>query len=333
MSTFIQFMNASSTTWDNLLNNSTFKSLEMFQFECANFKGIEVIDWVELNIQDAANKARAGGVDVNNISGITSELKKGYRTTELPPIVVILPNGEKQLWDGYNRYNACYNLGIQNFPFLVYELKSEWENCVDDAYDIVSLSANNHTVAKRHTINDFINRGISYCKRHKSSLDKNQIEDWVNSIDHTFTHKQVETIVNGIYQRTTIAVNIIPYASSSGARAKFAKLVNTESADNKLLLCCKEEGYVNRTFLQIMQNYVNGMETEVAMYTKSCETAEAVMKQRKYAVERLRFLDKLVMDYVVKRISEKKESFEISGFLPQLNGIEDPQMLVPYTEE
>jgi len=330
MSQIISFYTNSVTNWSAVLSNSTFKSLEPPVFACADYIQIEVKNWIDLNIQQPTNKARSGGVDTNNINGLIPELQSGYRVTELPPILMILPNGDQEVWDGYNRYNACYELGIPDYPFLVYRLKEDWVTSLEDAYDIVALGANNHRVAKRHTINDFVNRGVCYCKRHGSNLSKNEIKTWVDSISNTFTPKQISDIVDKVYQQTTIAVNIAPYVHPKNAQQKVSEIVQTGSSINPVIICCKEDTYIERGFLQIMKNLVeNGIsETDVVTYTKGCETAEEVVKQRQSAVEYLKKLDALVIQYVTKRFTSQLPSYTISGSLPQLIGIEDPQSLV-----
>jgi len=330
MTQIVPFFTANSTNWDELLDNPTFSSLVVPEFECADFDGTEVMEWVELQIQQDKNRARAGGVDTNNINGIIAELQHGYRVTELPPIVMKLPNGKKELWDGYNRYNASYQLGIEDYPFLVYTLRDEWADRIEDAYDMVSLSANNHTVAKRHTINDFVLRGVQYCKRHSNSLTKSEINSWVASINHSFTAKQVSDIVDKIYQQTTIAVNIAPYVHPKSAQSKVSEIVDTQSSTNPVVICSKENTYIERGFLQIMKNYVeNGIDlTDVVTYTKGCETAEEVTEQREHAVDYLKQLDSLVIQYAAKRMTSQSPSYLIAGALPQLIGVEDPQSLV-----
>lgn len=330
MSQIVSFYTNSVTNWSAVLCNPTFKSLSAPVFECAEYVGTQVNEWKNLNIQQPANKARAGGVDTNNINGLISELQVGYRVTELPPILMILPNGEKEVWDGYNRYNACYELGINDYPFAVYTLKQEWANRVDDAYDIVALSANNHTVAKRHTINDFVNRGVCYVKRNGSTSAKDEIKTWVDSISHSFTPKQVSDIVDKIYQQTTIAVNIAPYVHPKNAQQKVAEIVQTGSSTNPVIICCKENTYIERGFLQIMKNFVENdiIETDVVTYTKGCETAEEVVQQREDAVKYLNKLDALVVQYVTKRLTTQSSAYSVAGSLPQLLGVEDPQSLV-----
>lgn len=330
MTQIVPFFQSNVTSWDALLSNPTFKSLDIPQFECAEFEGIEILQWNNLNIQQQANAARAGGVDTNNIIGLTAEFQKGYRVTELPPVVMILPNGKKEMWDGYNRSNAAYELGIQDYPFLVYRLKESWANRQEDAYDVVSLGANNHTVAKRHTLNDFVLRGVQYCKRNGSSLSKKEIEDWVGSINHSFTPKQVEDITSKIYQQTTIAVNILPFVHPKNAQSKVTELVDTSSSTNPVVICAKDRTYIERGFLQIMKNFVERDVdvTDVITYTKGCETAEEVAAQRQYAIQYLEELDKLVRKYVSKRMETCSASYSIAGALPQLIGVENPQSLV-----
>jgi hypothetical protein len=330
MSQIVSFYTNSVTNWSAVLRNPTFKSLSAPVFECAEYVGTQVNEWKNLNIQQPSNKARAGGVDTNNINGLISELQVGYRVTEFPPILMILPNGEKEVWDGYNRYNACYELGITDYPFAVYTLKQEWANRVDDAYDIVALSANNHTVAKRHTINDFVNRGVCYVKRNGSTSSKDEIKTWVDSISHSFTPKQVSDIVDKIYQQTTIAVNIAPYVHPKNAQQKVAEIVQTGSSTNPVIICCKENTYIERGFLQIMKNFVESdiKETDVVTYTKGCETAEEVVQQREDAVKYLNKLDALVVQYVTKRLTTQSSAYSVAGSLPQLLGVEDPQSLV-----
>lgn len=335
MSQIIPFLFQGSSTpnytnWETVTNNVTFNSLPVPEFECVDFLETTVLDWDTLQIQHDKNRARAGGVDTLNISGLTSELRSGYRVTENPPIVVILPNGKKELWDGYNRAAASYDLGIKDFVFNVYKLKDSWAEDAEDAYDIVSLGANNHTIAKRHTINDFVLRGVAYCNRRGNKLSKDEINTWVSGIDHCFNQKQVSDIVDKIYQQTTISVNIAPFVHPKNAQAKVTEIIDTGSSTNPVIICCKEQTYIERGFLQIMKNVVeNDIDTtDVVTYTKGCETAEEVVSQRKFASDYLTKLDALVVKYVTKRLTSNSPAFTIAGALPQLIGVEDPQSLV-----
>ncbi|NDI20078.1 MAG: hypothetical protein EBY85_02105 [Burkholderiaceae bacterium] len=98
----------------------------------------------------------------------------------------------------------------------------------------------------------------------------------------------------------------------------------------RVIICCKENTYIERGFLQIMKNFVENdiKETDVVTYTKGCETAEEVVQQRQDAVEYLNKLDALVIQYVTKRLTTQSSAYSVAGALPQLLGVEDPQSLV-----
>ncbi len=349
MSSIVPFLYSSSsstiTSWDELLKNKTFKCLEVPSFECLDFVGLEVVEFSSLNVVQQVNAARAGGVDSNNINGLINEFRRGYRSDKLPPILVIHSSGtKKDMWDGYNRCCAAVSLGVSSFPFLVYELKSEWQEKMEDAYDIVSLGANNHAQSKPATIQDFVLRGVNWVSRNGNDKTKDEILAWINSIDHSFNVSQVETISKRIYQETTIAVNITPYPHPRTAQAWVGNYIDTQSSTNPVVVCCKEYGYVERAFLQVMKNYIgyntepDGSiklvpekeidNTEIVLYTKGCETAEQVVSQREFAIKYINQLDDLVMQYAVKKLKNLKKAYQITGALPQLNGIEDLDELV-----
>jgi len=349
MTKIVPFLYTSSsssiTNWDELLKDKTFNCIQPPSFDCLNFVELKVLEFSSLNVVQQVNAARAGGVDTNNINGLINEFRRGYRSDQLPPILVIHSSGtKKNIWDGYNRYTAATNLGVSSFPFLVYELKEEWEEKIEDAYDIVSLGANNHAQCKPATIQDFVLRGINWVSRNGNNKTKSEILDWINSIEHSFNQSQVETISKKVYQETTIAVNITPYPHPRTAQSWVGNYVDSQSSTNPLVVCCKEYGYVERAYLQIMKNYVGYStesdgtikfdeekaidNTEIVLYTKGCETAEQVISQRDFAINYIDQLDSLTMQYAIKKLKNLKKAYEITGALPQLNGIEDLEELV-----
>ena len=83
----------------------------------------------------------------------------------------------------------------------------------------------------------------------------------------------------------------------------------------------------NHMFIRVdVENDID--ETDVVTYTKGCETAEEVIKQRQDATEYLKKLDTLVVQYVTKRLTTQSSAYSVAGALPQLLGVEDPQSLV-----
>lgn len=336
MSSFIPFYftatngSSSITSFTNLLENQTFKSLQMPKFECANYTGFEIRDLSSLNITSKTNKARAGGVDTNNIEGLKGEFSRGYRPEKFPPVLMIFPDGSEELWDGYNRYAALNSMGIENFLFAVYYLKPEWMgDRLEDAYDEVSLGFNNHAQCKPSTVNDFVVRGTAWARRQLREVTKNDIVSWVNSISQSWTKKQVESISRQVYQATTVSANITPYTHSNDAKAWVNKNVDTEV--NPLIICTKERGYILRAIQQVMSNYVTDSidTTPTVLYTKGCESPAQVDSQREFAIKFLTHVDNLIMSYAEKRQSNPDSMpFEIIGALPQLIGVEDFDSLV-----
>lgn len=319
----------SLTSFTDLLEDETFKSLEAPQFECATYKGFEVRDFSSLNIVSKKNKARAGGVDSNNIEGLKGEFSRGYRPDKFPPVLMIFPDGSVELWDGYNRYTALDAMGIESFPFAVYHLKPEWLGNLEDAYDEVSLKFNHHAQCKPATTADFVVRGIAWVQRQLREVSKVEIVSWVNSISHSWTKKQVETIARQVYQATTVSANITPYTNSNDAKAWVNK--NVDAQVSPLIVCTKERGYILRAIQQVMSNYVVDSidTTPTVLYTKGCESSAQVDSQRESAIKFWAQVDDLILSYAEKRRSNPNHvPFEILGALPQLNGVENFDSLV-----
>tara|TARA_B100001996_G_C18653609_1_gene590370 strand:- start:781 stop:1812 length:1032 start_codon:yes stop_codon:yes gene_type:complete len=323
-------------SWSTLLNNKVFKALTPPQFKCATFDSVKEVKWNNLSIDtiEERNRARAGGVDEKQIQGIISTLRDGYKPTEIPPIVMIMPDGTKELWDGYHRYCAAERLTIPSFPCLIYRLNAEWENRLDDAYDIVSLGANNHLTAKRHTRADFITRGVNYSHRN-GNKSLSELKAWINSISHSFNDREIESIAKAIFHQTTVAVNVKPYEHPKIARKKVAEIEGQEAtaSRNPVVMCCKEDEYVERALLSIILNHTdpeNPLETtDVIAYTKNCENAEQVVRQRENAIRMLQEKEKRILQYAAKRLTNlDTPSYEILGFLPQLVDVEDMEELV-----
>ena len=324
-----------ATDWSDLMSNKVFQSNVVPQFECLTYVKTEIVNLDSLNVQQEYNEARSGGVDANNINGLINELRRGYRVNQGALIVVRI--FDKQfLWDGYNRYTAATSLGITDYPAYIYDLKFEWSNRIDDAYDIVSLGMNNHATAKSATIADFVSRGIKYCRRHENALTKDEILDWMSHINHSFNAKQVETITNRIYEQTTAANNVIPYPHPKNARAWVNTNLQQDPSVNPIVVCCKEDTYIERAYLQIMKNYNGNPDagidpidvTDLLLYAKGAETPEDVTDQRQFGIRYINELDELCINYAIKRLRSGKAAYMVKGALPQINGLEAPDDLV-----
>lgn len=329
---------SSIVNYDALMEDECFKSICAPEFVCAKFKEISIKDISTLNVTSATNKARAGGVDTNNINGLCSEFSLGYRPESFPPVLMTFPDGTSELWDGYNRYSACINLGIKSFPIAVYELNQEWVDNIEEAYTIVSLGLNNHAQCKSATQQDFVTCGITMIKKRKIEMTKASIINWINKIRHSFTKRQVESIANQIYQQTTVSTNIIPFPHPRDAHAWVKEHVSTEKSTFPLVICCKEEGYAIKAQIRVMKNYLGDVDagvdpietTGAVLYTKGCDTSAKVDAQRESLINFMQEHDKLILDYAAKRAANPDHTpYQILGAIPQLNGVESMDCLVP----
>jgi len=346
MTQFVPFLYSSANkdyivNYDNLLKNKTFNSLNAPEFECATYKEIVVRNISELNVSSTINKARAGGVDMKNVNGLRSEFIKGYRTDSFPPILMVLPDGTEELWDGHNRFDACKTAGIEFFPLAIYTLNEEWKDRIQEAYYIVSLGMNNHAQCKPASEQDFITCGVIMVQNHSGEMSKQDITNWVNKITHSWTKKQVEKIVNSIYQKTVIATNIVSYPNPKDASAWVSDYVKTSK--DPQILCSKESVYALKLYANIVRDFIDNDEvstdpTPIVLYTRSsssspCDTAEKVQNQRSSIIQTMKKLDTMFLELGPKYAAMRAANpnyvlYEIIGALPQLNGVEDMDSLV-----
>lgn len=346
MTQFVPFLYSSANkdcivNYDNLLKNKTFSSLDAPKFEFATYKEIVVRDITELNVSSTINKARAGGVDMKNVNGISAEFIKGYRADCFPPLLMILPDGTEELWDGHNRFESCKTTGIQSFPFAIYTLNEEWKDRIQEAYYIVSLGLNNHAQCKPASEQDFITCGVIMVQNHSGEMSKQHITNWVNGIHHSWTKKQVDKIVNSIYQKTVVATNIVSYPNPKDASVWVSDYVKT-SKDPEIL-CSKESGYALKLHAKMVRDFLSTDvastdPTPVVVYTRSsssspCDTAEKVENQRKSIINIMKNFDNMYLEFGIKYAAMRASNpnfvlYEIIGALPQLNGVEDMDSLV-----
>ena len=343
MSQLIPFLytagKSSITNFDAVMESKTFKSICAPEFECATFKEISIHDIDSLNVVSSTNRARAGGIDMKNINGLCSEFSRGYRTDSFPPVLMVLPDGTCELWDGYNRYKACTIMNIKSFPIATYELKQEWMNRVEEAYLIVSLGLNNHAQCKPATQQDFVTCGVNMVRAQKDEMTKKEIVTWITQIKHSWSKKQVETIASQIYQQTTVASNITPFPHPRDAHSWVDENMSVTEASFPLVVCCKETGYFSRAHIQIMKNYIGNADagidpietTTAVLYTKACETSAKVNAQRQYGIKFLENLDQIALAYAKKRAANPHHTpYQILGAIPQLIGLESMDSLVEF---
>jgi len=331
--------------WTGLLESPIFQSVQASppQFSCLDYERFEICDLDDIVLKGTkddkqeGNVARSAGTQ-HSIS-FADDLQRGYDPTQRPLIVVLLPTGiggalQRWLWDGYNRFILLTeDLGVRTYPAFIYTLKEGWD--VDDAYEIVSLSMNNHSHADEHTRRDFILAGINWVKRHGKKTN-DEVEDWINSIDHKWNRTQIETIAKSIIVEGQVTAQIKHFRTGSEAKAEVTRITGHEfkykqdDPTNPMVVCTKEAAYVDDLFLAHMTKFVRDLRdfgkvesTEIIGYTKGCQTVKEVEAQRAAAQARVDELDDLVCDYVhAKSKLNGQVPYKWNGFIPQLYGRE-----------
>ena len=322
MRTFAPFLGGN---WKPVVENEVFAAIVK---NAPKFWGLDggkfhIFDMVQVNADEEANKARAGGITLK-----AKDLAKGWDVTQ-KPLIVIFYQGEYYLWDGFNRWFLLQKLGETTAPVWLYTIKEGYD--FQDVKDHVQLSANDHPQADEASRRDFINTGLKWAQRNNvTELDA--VRDWVNRSDHQFKTRDVDNIAATILvESETTNVRHIPSGSKARKEAfGFLDLeleYNTESITNPIVICTKEDDYIKDAFMSHMKKFVqdeNDLETtQLIGYTKGCETEKAVIDQRQYAKDEFDKLDKLICKYAyLKSQLNGKAPYQWEGFLPQLFGKE-----------
>ena len=324
MRTLISFTGGN---WEPVLENEIFQAIikNPPEFWGLDYDKFTIIDMFIVNADESDNETRSGGTRLKK-----NDIEKGWDVSERPLIVVIV-DGEYYLWDGFNRWWKLNDLGEVSAPVWLYRLKEGYS--IDDVKEHVQLSANNSAKSDEHTKRDFINTGIKWAGRHNIT-DVVEIRDWVNRSEHDWTDKQVDQIAAQVLlESETTQVRHIHTGSKAKKEAyDFVDEDFTYGEDkvtNPIVVCTKVDDYIQDAFLQHMKKFVQddqdgGLETtEIIGYTKGCETAEQVKKQREHAKKLFDELDELVCGYAFLKMKlNGKAPYEWKGFLPQLYDIE-----------
>lgn len=254
------------------------------------------------------NPARSQGIDYDNVNKIQySFVNQGIDSSIMPPI--ILPDGT--VIDGNNRVEAYRQIGAQYV--LVYCVEINEGFTIDDVYDEVGLSMNNHLVSKPMTLKDCKVRLHKYFERtEESSLEKGV--EWFDGFNHSFSDKEVNDAVQDVIRGKRVADTMSPYNKKSTAKyikdKSLGNLIplNVNVKDSRSLM-----HYLAREILSIIdKTSKTGKVPELVGFLSNCEAEDAEQ-------ERLKTM-KLVKTYnkkfnnvlmLMKAAEEDGEDFEL----------------------
>ena len=312
--------------WQPLIENEIFSAIVRNppKFWGLSFDKFCIFDMTQITFAEDGedNEARAGGIKLKK-----KDLEKGWDVTQKPLIVVKI-DGQYYLWDGFNRWTLFDELGETTAPVWLYNFKKNFKE--KDVKEHVQLSANDHPQSDEAKRRDYINTGLRWAKRNNIT-DLDVVRDWVNRSEHQFRPSDVDKIAATILvESETTNVRHIPTGSAAKKEAyDFLDVdleYNGDNITNPIVLCTKENDYIQDAFITHMKKFVQDdvpETTELIGYTKGCESEEAVIEQRQHAKKEFDKLDKLICRYAyLKSQLNGKVPYEWKGFLPQLYGKE-----------
>ena len=280
-----------------------------------------IVDGYEDNI------ARAAGTDNNNKNALKDNIfVNGVLVSVQPPYVFA---GSLSLIDGYTRYQALLELGITHWVFNIVEVKEGYTE--QQVRDEIGLGANNHPPSKAATQDDFKKRLASWVSNFKSDSGElpslGNCIDWVNSIPHSLTQKQVTDISEKVLNSSLCASTVASYDAS-----KVQRFVQQNVDQNAEVIAYNASGnstYVRRAVMSAFESLEKDQLPEIVGYTQNV-LAEDIGKVRKSAqkhVDRYNDLFEKAFQLRLKHGADFK-LFSLKGFVPQVIGEEEADTLV-----
>ncbi len=254
-------------------NIPNFKSVYSIGFQIREIKTLKN----ENDDGQLKNPARSQGIDYDNVSKIQySFVNQGVDSSIMPPI--ILPDGT--VIDGNNRVEAYRQIGAQYV--LVYCVEINEGFTIDDVYDEVGLSMNNHLVSKPMTLKDCKVRLHKYFARiETSSLEKGV--EWFDTFNHSFSDKEVNDAVQDVIRGKRVAETMSPYNKRTTA-----KYIEEKSLDNLIPLNVNVKDsrslmhYLAREILAVVDIISKtGKVPELVGFLSNCEAEDAEQERLK----------------------------------------------------
>lgn len=232
----------------------------------------EEISKIDIGGKTVKNIARSGGTDNQNTENLFGEFEKGIRYDQLPPIVVKIGK-IYQLIDGFTRIRALKRRGQVSWVFDVYEISKD--SSFEDLRDEVGLGSNDHAKCKAATKDDFKTRAQAWVQRQNRVVSKEEVKDWINSISHTFTQKEVSGMASVVISKAYASNTLVSFNSEEAAQylAEEGYAVNGNvDSDGYIgrLVCAEPNGtYGPRNFCHILKDVKEGKRSRVNLYLPS----------------------------------------------------------------
>ena len=256
------------------------------------------------------NPARAGGTGDSKEELITS-LAKGIIPTEYPPSVY-----NNRLKDGFNRFRDLQKLGYTFWVFAVYEdnpdTRTKFQSDAEDSLRDGRLALNPDYGKKPATDDDFVSEGGARIQKGSLKPKKDEIIEWINTIDHNFSTRKVSGIANRIISNHKRQGKIEYYS-----REEAEKLIN-EIDPTAVPVNTKDATRVLRVWKQIMENAITtGQMMPLVPFSSGAVTHQGWDDEMKAFVEAVAEMEELTLKYAALKMVNNKDYYAIPGGVDQ----------------
>lgn len=274
------------------------------------FRNLNLIETKDPVTGATDNPARAGGTGEAREELITS-LSKGIIPTEYPPSVY-----GNRLKDGFNRYRDLVKLGYNFWVFAVYEddpdSRTKFQSDAEDSLRDGRLGLNRDLGKKAATDDDFVSEGAARIQKGSLNPKKDEIVEWINSIEHNFSARKVSGIANRIISDHK-RQGKIEYYSREEAEKLIHEIDPTAAPVNT-----KDKTRVLRLWKQIMENYITTLQTmPVVPFSSGAVTHSGWDDEMLSFVKEIAEMEEITLKYAAAKMINKNESYVIPGALDQ----------------
>lgn len=320
--------------WTEEQINSHQKHGKFLKFSKYDISGFHVYD-------DQLSNAAVRSIQNND--GATSEItysyeEHGWDYSCFPPIVSTRGN----IMDGRTRIRAALISGWKHIPVAVFSYD---ESVEEEILKVTNgLLANDHLVARRSTMNDFIHAGVHLVSNGYINRDQASIDDWLYNeveIERFFNNLAgtITKISKAILAQSTKDGSVIVLEKDRGEWIDYLESCKevvdldiafpdeaTPLGENQLTLYTTGRTNANRCWVDhVLSNAMKGNQTYIVLYSteKTEEKVREGMKKFENDLERIYTQTFNMVNNQLSGINiemPKDRPFTILGAIPQFAG-------------
>lgn len=283
----------------------------------------------------AQNSVRGGNEDGEHIANIQSSLKQGVDVNQAPPCLEYLDKSHQEggivkrfrPLDGHHRIKALQNLGVTEYVFDIYEVKSKKGRI------LFQLKKNNHLPAKRSldvdiekSFCDLINSGEFLDSN--GNLDIQILESELQSVGgFRIGTQRLKTLISKIENRTGVVSNIKEYPDKDAEKWVSQYIPNVQLGHKGGNWWIMRTGTYERTFMRMLKAYRargSNQTQYIILNPQIAPGGDVATTRRKFVTDIHKLWDTLCdVTGGSKDSSSRDKVFKIVYALPQIVQSED----------